>query len=409
MLVKYEFLKILRKRSTLMVMAASLLITAFLFGLPILQFQIYVQGSPLKGTQGIRRQKEQMEAFSVTLTEEYLTGTVEEVHQLFEQPGQVGYDGQERFLIEDAYWNGVAPREGLLQMIAKNYAAPNESAGYDKLLDIDPAGGIGFYRARQEKIGQILSAPEREMTPAQQAYWQRQNDRVQTPFRYGYHEGWAVILSSFELLMFALLAVCIALAPVFSGEYQAGTDAVILCAKYGKTKLAWAKIAAALLFGLLAFTLHVAVAFGLPLAAFGADGWDLPLQIANTAIPYPFTFLQAALLSLGVVYLVLVAMIALTLFLSAHMKSPYLVLAVLVPVLFLPLFLAPHGTTGFYDLTLFLLPYRAVVPEFGKYISYQLGGLVLDAFSARAALYALLSAALLPFAKRGFQAHQVSS
>ena len=33
-LVKYEFLKILRKKSTLIVMAVSLLLTAFLFGLP---------------------------------------------------------------------------------------------------------------------------------------------------------------------------------------------------------------------------------------------------------------------------------------------------------------------------------------------------------------------------------------
>lgn len=35
-LVKYEFLKILRKKSTLIVMAVSLLITVFFFGLPIL-------------------------------------------------------------------------------------------------------------------------------------------------------------------------------------------------------------------------------------------------------------------------------------------------------------------------------------------------------------------------------------
>lgn len=43
MLVKYEFLKILRKRSTLIVMAVSLLLTVFLFGLPIIQYQTYNQ------------------------------------------------------------------------------------------------------------------------------------------------------------------------------------------------------------------------------------------------------------------------------------------------------------------------------------------------------------------------------
>ena len=208
--------------------------------------------------------------------------------------------------------------------------------------------------------------------------------------------------------MFALLAICIVIAPVFSGEYQAGTDAVILSAKYGKTKLAIAKIAASLLFGTVAFILHIVVACGLPLAAFGVDGWNLPLQIANTTIPYPFTFLQAVLINIGIIYLVLLAMVGLTLLLSAQMKSPYLVLIILVPVLFIPMFLTPNGTTGAYNLTLFLLPYRSTMPEFGKYISYQFGGLVLDTLTVRAILYVFLTVIMLPLARLGFKKHQVA-
>ncbi len=108
------------------------------------------------------------------------------------------------------------------------------------------------------------------------------------------------------------------------------------------------------------------VAFGLPLAGFGFDGWDLPVQIANTAIPYPFTFLQAALVNLGVIYLVLFAMISLTL----------------------------------------LLSYRSTMPELGKYLSYQFSGIVADAFTMRAILYAVLTVVMLPLAKLGFKKHQ---
>lgn len=408
MLIKYEFLKILRKKSTLIVMAASLLVTAFLFGLPVLQFQTYNQDGVIKGLEGIAYEKEQAADYSVPLTNEYVTETIREVQQLFENPDNVGYDGYERFLIEGAYWDGIAPREDLLNMIAKNYVNPNESAGYNKLPELDISEGTDFYAARQEKIERLLNDASRALSEEQKAYWRGMNSKVDEPFQYGYYEGWEIIISSFELIMFALLAVCIVIAPVFSGEYQAGTDAVILSAKYGKTKLTTAKIIASYLFGGLAFTLHVVVALGLPLAAFGFEGWDLPLQIANTTIPYPFTFLQAALVNLGVVYLVLFAMIGLTLLLSAKMKSPYLVLIVLVPVLFIPLFLSPNGTTGAYNLTLFLLPYRSTIPEVGKYISYQLGSLVLDAFTVRAILYALLTAVMLPLARLGFKKHQVS-
>lgn len=409
MLVKYEFLKIMRKKSTLIVMAASLIITAFLFGLPVIQFQTYNQEGVLNGSEGIKYTKAQYADVSVPLTDEYITGTISDIQQLFENPDNVGYDGNEQSLIGDAYWNSVAPRESLLRMIASTYVNPNESAGYNMFPSLDLSNGAGFYQARQDKIEKLLDTPSRRLSEQQKEYWRSMDSKVEVPFQYGYHEGWKIIISSFELLMFALLAVCIVLAPVFSGEYQAGTDAVILSAKYGKTKLTTAKIIASLLFGALAFTLHIIVAFGLPLAAFGIEGWNLPLQIENTTIPYPFTFLQTALVNLGVLYLVLTAMIGLTLLLSSKMKSPYLVLTMLVPVLFIPIFLSPDGTAGAYNLTLFLLPYRSAIPEVGKYISYQFGSIVLDAFSLRAILYTVLTVILLPLARLGFKKHQVAA
>lgn len=407
-LVKYELLKILRKKSTLIIMAASLLITAVFFGLPVIQFQIYNQDGVLKGLGGIRYEREQYADISVPLTDEYVTETIREVQELFENPDNVGYDGNEQFLIDDAYWEEIAPREDLLNMIAANYAEPNVSVGYSSLTELDVSGETDFYQAREEKIDKIFSDPSREISEEEKAYWQNMDSKVKEPFQYGYFEGWEVIISAFELLILAVLAICIVIAPVFSGEYQAGTDAVILSAKYGKTRLTRAKILAAFLFGILAFTLHAAVAFALPLAAFGTGGWNLPLQINGTTVPYPLTFLEGALINVGVIYLVLCAMIGLTLLLSARMKSPYLVLIVMVPVLFIPMFLAPNGTAGVYNLLIFLTPYQSLIPGFGRYVSYQFGPLVLDAFSMRALVYAVLTAVLIPFAGRGFKRHQVA-
>lgn len=408
MLVKYEFLKILRKKSTLIVMAASLILTGFLFGLPIMQFQTYNQDGVIKGADGIAYEKGQYADLSVPLSEEYVAETIREVQGLFENPDNIGYDGNEQFLIGDAYWNGVAPREKLLNLIANTYSKPNEILGYNNLPDLDINGGASFYQTMERKIQNLLNNPSRKLSNEQKEYWGSMAEKVDTPLQYGYYEGWEVIISSFELLMFALLAICIVVAPVFSGEYQEGTDAVILSAKYGKTKLTTAKIAASLLFGTAAFILHVVVACVLPLAAFGADGWNLPLQIANTAIPYPLTFLQAVLINIGIIYLVLLAMVGLTLLLSAQMKSPYLVLIILVPILFIPMFLTPNGTTGAYNLTLFLLPYRSTMPEFSKYISYQFGSLILDTLTIRAILYVFLTVIMLPLARLGFKNHQVA-
>ncbi len=408
MLVKYEFLKILRKKSTLIIMTVSLSLTGFLFGLPIMQYQIYNQDGVIKGTEGIAYEKKQYAKQSVPLSDEYVAETIREVQRLFENPDNIGYDGDEQFLIGDAYWNTVAPREKLLNLIANAYSDPDDIRGYNDLPDLDIEDGASFYKAMRGKVKTLLNDPSRALSDKQKEYWGNMKDQVETPLQYGYYGGWEIIISSFELLMFALFAICIVIAPVFSGEYQAGTDAVILSEKYGKTKLITAKTAASLLFGTAAFILHIIAACAPVLIAFGTDGFDLPLQIANTAIPYPYTFLQAVLINIGIIYLVLLAMIGLTLLLSAKMKSPYLVLIILVPILFIPLFLTPNGTTGAYNLTLFLLPYRSAMPEFGKYISYQFGGLVLDALTVRAVLYGFLTIIMLPLAGLGFRRHQVS-
>lgn len=408
-LIKYEYLKILRRKSTLIVMAASLILTAFLFGLPVLQYQTYSQDGVIKGSQGIAYDKKLAEALAVPLTEEYIAKTIREYQKLFENPKNIGYDGDETFLIGDAYWNFAAPREKLLNLLAANYDAPGEITGLSRLLKLDMTDGADFYKTRNAKIETLLNTPSRELSDTQKSYWRRMNSRTDTPFEYGYFGGWEILLNSLELLIFPLLSVCIASAPVFSGEYQSGTDAVILCGKYGRTKLISAKIIAALLFSISAFTLHVITAFGLVLAAFGTDGWNLPLQTAGTSIPYPYTFLQAAFISLGVIYLVLLAMTGLTLFLSANMKSPYTVLIVLVPVLFLPMFLTPNGTAGIYNLTLFLLPYRAAMPEISKYITYQFGGMAADVLTVRAVLYTAFTVVFLPLARAGFRKHQVSA
>lgn len=83
-LIKYEFLKVLRKKATLIAMAVSLLITAVFFGLPITQFQIYNSDGVLRGLEGIAYEKEQYENISVLLTNEYVTEAIRDVQALFE-------------------------------------------------------------------------------------------------------------------------------------------------------------------------------------------------------------------------------------------------------------------------------------------------------------------------------------
>lgn len=105
-LIKYEFFKIVKKKSTWIVMAASLLVTAFFFGiLPVIQFQTYDQNGVIKGLDGIGYEKQQYAEISGLLTDGYIAETIREYQQLFSNPENTGSDGNERYLIGDAYWN----------------------------------------------------------------------------------------------------------------------------------------------------------------------------------------------------------------------------------------------------------------------------------------------------------------
>jgi len=409
MLFKYEFLKIMKRKATVIILLLSLSITTLFFSLPIIQYQTFTQEGMLSGLAGIAYNRDRRNELAGFLTETEITAFILEYQQLFENPDNVGFDGREEFLIGEAHYEFVLPRLGLLRMIMDTYSPPDVILILDHLREVDLENGAQFYETRNARIETFLQNPERRLSAGQQEFWTSKNEQVAAPLEFGYFEGWSVILSTSELLLFAILFVCIILAPVFAGEYQSGADAVILSSKYGKTKLIRAKITSAIVFGILTFTLNVIIAFAIPLLAFGTGGWNLPIQISNTIIPYSLTFLQAIFINLIVIYMVLLGMISLTLLLSAKMKIPYLVLMMIVPLFFVPIFLTPTGTTGFYNLLIYLLPYRAIMPSFGQFITYQIGGVVLDAFRTRVLLYGFGSAIMLPLAGYAFKRHQVSS
>lgn len=184
----------------------------------------------------------------------------------------------------------------MLALIAKNYAEPNVSVGYNALPDLDISNGTDFYQARQDKIEMILNDTSKDLSAEEKAYWQNMNSQVEEPFQYGYFGGWEVIISAFELLMFVVLAICIVIASCFLRRISVWNRCGHPIREIWKDQITTAKILAALLFGVLAFTLHVLVALAIPLTAFGVDGWNLPLQINGTTVPYPLTFLEGTLI-----------------------------------------------------------------------------------------------------------------
>lgn len=187
---------------------------------------------------------------------------------------------------------------------------------------------------------------------------------------------------------------------------------MILSSRYGKSKLVKAKIFAAFVYSLSAFTLFILVGCGIQLAAFGVDGWNLPIQVLSSIAPYRMSLLSAALIAVATLYLILLGMVSFTLLLSAKMKSSVPVLVMIILVSILPMFLGISETSGIWNRILVLLPYRATQPvfsdEFIGYFGYPLGGMTFDIVTVRMIVYAVIMLVCIPFARRAWKKHQVA-
>ncbi|MGL5244565.1 MAG: hypothetical protein ACRC7R_05220, partial [Sarcina sp.] len=242
-------------------------------------------------------------------------------------------------------------------------------------------------------------------------FWLEKNKEVMEPYKYGYHQGWKTLFECIELLALPIIAICICISGIFSGEYQCGADNIILSSRYGKSKLIVAKILASFIFALVIYTLNIIIALGIILICFGTGGWNLPIQIMNSTTPYAFTFLSATMVCILTSYLVMMAMVSITLLLSAKMKTPFSVLIVIICILIAPLFLRLSETNGVWNHIFMLLPSIACQPVFfldaTNYLSYPLPGFTLNIITMRMVIYLIITIVSIPFAYNIFKRHEV--
>ena len=248
-----------------------------------------------------------------------------------------------------------------------------------------------------------------EYSEAERAYWTEMRSSVSEPIGYGYSGGWDNVVNCASFLVFAILAVCVTLAPTFSSEYQSGADAVVLATRCGRSSLVVAKVVAGLAYATALFALCAAVIMGVSLAFYGADGFGLSIQSMALTSPYPLTAGQAALISVGLMYAACIGFACLTLALSSRTR---LTLAVFLADVALVLLtgLVPSAGVGVLErvLALFPLNFSNFSMLFSALESYPVGPVVLDLIGMILVVYVVLAIVATPVAAASFRRHQVS-
>lgn len=273
----------------------------------------------------------------------------------------------------DLNFKEIIPRFQRLNLIASVYS--DSSDIYTALGKINPNDIQYFYNQRNQKLQSIAEAKYPNNSTIKNTIMSL-NSKVKTPFTYFY----GFPNSSFftiDFLIFILLLICVVInSPVFSSEYQTGSDDILRSTKNGRTKLAVSKLLAALLIDMILFAVSI-TAF-IPIVD-GTFGWNRLLssaQINNILLFLPITFGQEQVILIMAGFLTLLATACFSMFLSTKCRNSATTLIIAIAFCLFPdiLYLVTQGAGNFTGLL------GCIIPSGGLGISnnffYQLGKLM---------------------------------
>lgn len=272
----------------------------------------------------------------------------------------------------------------------------------DEMMALDADTLTGLYDQRTALLEQIYGG----YTPAEQALLWAEEARVEKPFTYDWVDGHALALNELVSAMFLVgLLLCAAVTPLFCGEVRSRVYTVSHCARWGRGKLAAAKLGAALLFTGVAFTVFMGLFVAIQLAYFGTRGLSASVQLLSWSCMLPLTIgrTEALLLLSGLVSCL--AGTAIAAVLSAAFAGEFPAVLCLFGILVFLRQLVSYAGIGPLAQT---LPFLATLGELtGNTLVTLPGGGVWLRFFYRLAAQPFYLVILLPLAWRAYVRRQV--
>lgn len=158
-------------------------------------------------------------------------------------------------------------------------------------------------------------------------------------FYQGYFDGWRQMASMMKVLAcMEIMFIAICLSTVFTVEHTRKTDQIILCSRFGKKRLYFAKLMAGLTVGI-AFTLILSLLmFGIIAFLYGFDGYNTILQFVLMR-PLNLTLGQAVMILIGLSFAGAILVSVFTMALSELTKNSVGTIGIIAGILILTMFI----------------------------------------------------------------------
>ena len=369
---KLEMKRLLKTRSTWILMAAALLVTLILCCINI--FGAYYYSYDGKSYHALDA-TEMREIVTESAEGEW---TPERIHDVFAQIDEVsanrrgiaveGETNDNYEIVTGGNNSGAASIAGYTNTFLRSIPQV-----FDVYMDeITPDMAAQYYNQRKAYIEEVMTL---NYGPSAAETALKLDENTTEPFYYEFGFGTGSdIASTLPVSLFAVAIVCsIICAPVFASDYSTGADDIQRCARYGCKRLGKAKLLAAMTLSTVLYIICAAVFVALTLAVYGDDKTSAQLAL-DALVLIDIDMNGVLVLTLIAGFLSVLAMTAFTLYLSARMRSSVAVLAIALAVAMAPTFLVillRESALG--DWLRLILPSGGLGLGTGMFVDIQIG------------------------------------
>ncbi len=240
-----EFRKVLKAKSTCILLPLALLLSVLLACLPMAYcYSSYKDAAgnevSLVGRASIAYEKQRQSDAAGVVTPERVRAAVEAYHACLNR-----YRVTESYdLPEGVYQQEILPYAPLLHGVKEAFADPDTGIG-PSIIEIAPEWIDRYYSACEDHIDALMKM-EQPDSPGARDKAVEMYRQVEKPFVV--YPGLTSNVMDYQNVMgFLVLMFCVVItAPVFSNDYQSGSDDILRCTKYGRSRLGMVKAAAVL-------------------------------------------------------------------------------------------------------------------------------------------------------------------
>lgn len=328
-------------------------------------------------------------------------------------------------VMDDALWDEVRQyyESGVVQKYQYSIQEEErkEARRYEDVYRIFREFGILFRDEVREKTAaelyqgrkdyQAVFYREYGMSEGEQDYWEKQGEAIETPMVYEYSEGWRAFLSRdaymIGMLVIFLTAICV--TGIFTKEHSRKTDQLILCTRFGRKELYFAKICSGSLFSVICGFLFLGLSVLCNVLIYGPDGFGAPIQQAIAQYGLPLTMgAMVGITAMLLFFLSLLSGIA-AMVLAEILKNGVATLAVLIgATLLIRMIPIPVSWRALSQLWGCLPPNLLYMENLFDLRLFSLFGVRLTFWQFAPGAYLLVSVLLVLLGKRVYCRYQVS-